>query len=164
MSESCTSHRLPVRRYSASGRILADWRRMSRLWQGGFIGRLIARHIRGRIRRHYGCYLAPTSRVGAAVYLPHPVGVVVGDNAVIGSGVTLYQHVTIGQDGTAGRCPRIGDGVVIFAGAVVIGDIEIGEGAIIGANAVVKRSVPPRRVAVGVPARLLEHPDIEQRS
>lgn len=164
MSRSNTSHRLPVRRYSASGRILADWQRMSRLWQSGFIGRFIARQIRGRIRRRYGCYLAPTSRVGAAVYLPHPVGVVVGDNAVIGSGVTIYQHVTIGQDGMAGRCPRIGDGVVIFAGAVVIGDIEVGEGAIIGANAVVKQSVPPGRVAVGVPARLLEPPLVEPDS
>ncbi len=146
---------LPVGRFSPSSGILRAWQRMSWLWASGPAGRVLARVIRGHIRRAYGCYIAPTTHVGEGVYLPHPVGVVIGDNAVIGDGVTIYQHVTIGQDGAAGRCPRIGAGATIFAGATVIGGIEIGAGAVIGANAVVKTSVPAGHIAVGVPARIL---------
>jgi serine O-acetyltransferase len=147
--------RLPVGRMSPSSGVLRAWQRMSALWASGPAGRVLARAIRGHIRRAYGCYIAPTTKVGEAVYLPHPVGVVIGDNAVIADGVTIYQNVTIGQDGAAGRCPRIDAGATIFAGATVIGDIEIGAGAVIGANAVVNTSVPAGHIAVGVPARIL---------
>ncbi|MDF2640142.1 MAG: hypothetical protein K0R64_3126 [Novosphingobium lindaniclasticum] len=155
MPVSPAPKRLPVGRMSPSSGILRAWQRMSKLWASGPTGRVLARAIRGHIRRAYGCYIAPTTQVGEAVYLPHPVGVVIGDNAVIADGVTIYQNVTIGQDGAAGRCPRIGAGATIFAGATVIGDIEIGAGAVIGANAVVKTSVPAGHIAVGVPARIL---------
>ncbi|MGE2836582.1 serine O-acetyltransferase [Mycobacterium sp. SMC-4] len=146
---------LPVGRLSASNAILLKWRLMTWLWGRGPYASFVARVIRGHIRRTYGCYLSPASKVGRAVYLPHPVGVVVGDNATICDGVTIYQHVTIGQAQEAGLCPRIGRGAKIFAGAVLIGDIVIGDGAVIGANAVVRSSVPPNEVAVGVPARVV---------
>jgi len=146
---------LPVRRLSPSGTLLLKWQLMCKLWTRGRVGRMLARGVRRHIRRAYGCYIAPTSRVGRGVYLPHPVGVVIGDNAVICDGVTIYQNVTLGQNDIAGSCPRIDGGATIFAGAVLIGGIVIGEGALVGANAVVRTSVPAGQVAVGVPARIL---------
>lgn len=152
---SMHQNRLPVGRLNPSSAILREWQLMTLLWRRGPIGRLLARIVRAHIRRTYGCYISPKSRVGMAVYLPHPVGVVIGDNAVIEDRVTIYQNVTIGQATRAGLCPRVAAGATIYAGAVLIGDIEIGADAVIGANAVVRISVPPQEVAAGVPARLL---------
>lgn len=146
---------LPVGPTNPSSSILRKWRFMTRLWSYGPIGRLLARLIRANIRRAYGCYISPTSRVGSSVYLPHPVGIVVGDNAVVEDCVTIYQNVTIGRAKEHGVCPRIEAGATVFAGAVLIGDIVVGAGATVGANAVVRTSVPPKDVAVGVPARAL---------
>lgn len=128
---------------------------MTLLWRKGRASRLLARLIRGHIRRRYGCYISPTSRVGKCVYLPHPVGIVIGDNVVVGDLVTLYQHVTLGQGRVPGVCPRIEPGAIVYAGAVLIGDIVIGSESVIGANAVVRISVPPRAVAAGVPASVI---------
>ncbi|MGE2728583.1 serine O-acetyltransferase [Mycolicibacterium vaccae] len=147
---------LPVAHYSASGLILLEWRLMTRLWRSGRVGRVVARFVRGHIRRTYGCYISPKSEVGRSVYLPHPIGVVIGDNAVISDGVTIYQNVTIGQASDAGVCPRVERNATIYAGAVVIGAVEVGTGSVVGANAVVRTSIPPGALAVGVPARVLE--------
>ena len=137
---------------------------MTWLWSHGPIGRLLARVIRANIRRTYGCYISPLSTVGRSVYLPHPVGIVIGDNAVVADYVTIYQNVTIGRAKEAGVCPQLHAGATVFAGAVLIGDIVVGAGAVIGANAVVRTSVPRQGVAVGVPARLLSaSPDKEDR-
>jgi serine O-acetyltransferase len=81
---------------------------------------------------------------------PHPVGIVIGDGAVIGHGVRIYQNVTLGltQNGVGGY-PTIEDDVSIYAGAVVIGGITVGAGSVIGANAIVSRDVPAGSVVVG---------------
>lgn len=83
--------------------------------------------------------------------LPHPIGIIISDNAVINEDCIVYQNVTIGED-SEGKAPCIGKGVVIYSGACVIGNIEIGDFSIIGANAVVLHNVPAYSVAVGVPA------------
>jgi serine O-acetyltransferase len=108
------------------------------------------------------CDLDPQAKIGAGLYLPHPMGVVIG-RAVIGRNVQILQSVTIGiidpglttRDCDPDKYPRIGDNVVICAGAVVAGAIKIGDGALIGANAVVLHDVPENCTAVGVPARIL---------
>ena len=84
--------------------------------------------------------------------LPHPIGIVISDNALINEDCIIYQNVTIGEN-SEGKAPVIGKGVIIYSGACVIGNIEIGDFSIIGANAVVLQSVPAYSVAVGVPAR-----------
>jgi len=152
---------LPVGRHTRSAAILRHWRTMGRLWAQGGLRRLAARLLRTRIERRFGCYISPTSSVGRGVYLPHPVGIVIGDTVAIGDGVTIYQHVTIGQSGVqpgrdAPAYPVIADGATLFAGCVVIGGVRVGRNATVGANAVVRASVPDGAVAVGVPARLVQ--------
>jgi serine O-acetyltransferase len=105
--------------------------------------------------RSFGCELAIAARVGKGLYIPHPVGMVIG-MCHIGDNVTILQNVTIGQAGLrVPGDPVIGDGAYLGAGAVILGDLEIGRGAVIGANSVVRRNVPAGARAVGAPARLL---------
>jgi len=96
--------------------------------------------------------------VGRRVFIDHGMGVVIGETAEIGDECTLYHGVTLG--GTSWnkgkRHPTLARGVVIGAGAKVLGPILVGEGAKIGSNAVVVRDVPPAATAVGIPARVIE--------
>lgn len=103
-----------------------------------------------------GCYISPKCEIGHTFYLPHPVGVVIGEGAVIGDEVTIFQNVTLGV-GRQGRAsyPRLGNGVVAYTGAVLIGGIEIGEGATIGAQTLVREDVPPGATVVSSPAIVL---------
>jgi serine O-acetyltransferase len=104
--------------------------------------------------RAFNVYISPEASIGSAFALPHPVGVVVGEGAVLGRNVTIYQNVTIGQAGKGDNVyPRIGDRVTIFAGAVVVGDIRLEDDVVVGANAVVLRSVAEGLRVVGSPAR-----------
>ena len=104
-----------------------------------------------------GVELRSGARVGPGVRLDHGVGLVVHDDAVLGSHVLLRHNVTIGVARVGGACPVIGDRVEFGAGAVVVGDITIGDGAHVGANAVVTRDVPPGGRARALPAIITEH-------
>jgi serine O-acetyltransferase len=106
--------------------------------------------------------LDPAAKIGERLRLPHPNGVVIHGNAVIGNDCMIMQQVTIGQlSGSA--APVVGSNVYIGAGAKVLGEIVIGDGAQIGANAVVLCDVPPDWTAVGVPARLVEPRNFKRR-
>lgn len=94
------------------------------------------------------------ARIGGGLLLPHPNGVVIHSDAIIGNNCMIMQQVTVGQLATAGA-PQIGNAVYIGAGAKVLGPICIGDHAAIGANAVVLIDVPSSCTAVGVPARLV---------
>lgn len=137
-------------------------------WKALVLIRLIQLfHRRGRsflggwaattLRREFGCFVHPGAEIGPGLRLPHPNGIVIGSGVRIGSGCMIYHQVTLGGarkgDWQAGRYPMLGDGVTIFAGAKLIGAIEVGEGTVVGANAVVNRDVPARHAAVGIPAR-----------
>lgn len=94
--------------------------------------------------------------VGSGLRLPHGSrGTVVHPCAQLGDRVTLFQNVTIGVAHLGGPVPKIGDDVLVGAGACVLGGITVGDGAVIGANAVVLHDVPAGATAVGVPARVL---------
>lgn len=105
-----------------------------------------------------GIEIHPGATIGRRVFIDHGMGVVIGETAVIGDDCTLYHGVTLG--GTSWnkgkRHPTLERGVVIGAGAKVLGPLTVGEGAKIGSNAVVVRDVPPNATAVGIPARIVE--------
>lgn len=103
-----------------------------------------------------GIDIHPAAKVGEGFFIDHGAGVVIGETAVIGRNVTLFQGVTLGGTGRerGKRHPTIGDNVTIGAGAKVLGNITIGDNAYIGANAVVLRSVPEGATVVGVPGRI----------
>jgi serine O-acetyltransferase len=105
--------------------------------------------------------LPSSAAIGAGLYIPHTGYIVVASRAVIGRHCTLTQGVTIGHGGGGGNssrdCPVVGDRVYVGPGSAIIGPVAIGSDALIGAGAVVIRSVPPRGVAVGNPARVISH-------
>jgi serine O-acetyltransferase len=105
-----------------------------------------------------GIEIHPGATIGRRVFIDHGMGVVIGETAQIGDECTLYHGVTLG--GTSWnkgkRHPSLARGVVIGAGAKVLGPILVGEEAKIGSNAVVVRDVPPAATAVGIPARIIE--------
>jgi serine O-acetyltransferase len=111
--------------------------------RGGFAGRMVSRLAWRRVVSAYGCHLDPAAVLGPGVRLPHPIGIVIGAGAVIGARSTIYQHVTIGRRSSeAAEYPRLGEGVLVYAGATLLGPIEIGDAATIGAHALVIQDVP----------------------
>ncbi|MCX5715717.1 MAG: serine O-acetyltransferase [Candidatus Omnitrophica bacterium] len=123
-----------------------------------YTGRMffIARFISQMTRHFTGIEIHPGAEIGRAFFIDHGMGVVVGETAVIGDNVLLYQGVTLGGTGLekGKRHPTIGNNVVIGGGAKVLGNITIGDNSYIGANAVVIKDVPPNSTVVGVPGRI----------
>jgi serine O-acetyltransferase len=111
-----------------------------------------------------GIEIHPGAKIGRRVFLDHGLGIVIGETTEIGDDCTIYQGVTLG--GTSlykgvKRHPTLGKGVVISAGAKVLGGFTVGDGARVGSNAVVLKEIPAGATAVGIPARVL-HPDLPQ--
>lgn len=108
-----------------------------------------------------GIEIHPAATIGRGLFIDHGMGVVIGETAILGHNVTLFQGVTLGGTGKehGKRHPTIGDNVVVGAGAKVLGNITIGEGVAIGANAVVIRDVPAHSTVVGVPGRVAKTKD-----
>ncbi len=125
------------------------------MWQAGLpvVPRLLS-HIN---RALTGIEIHPGAEISEGVFIDHGMGVVIGETAEIGENVTLYQGVTLGGTGKekGKRHPTIGANVVIAAGAKVLGAITVGEGARVGAGAVVIRDVPPGCTVVGIPGRVV---------
>ena len=116
-----------------------------------------------------GVEIHPGATIGRRVFIDHGFGVVIGETAVIGDDCTIYQGVTLGGTSLAKgakRHPTLGRGVIIGAGAQVLGGFTVGEGAKVGSNAVVTKEVPPGATAVGNPARIIlkEHGDPRQEA
>ena len=124
----------------------------------------------GRATSHFGRWLTgieihPGAKIGRRVFIDHGMGVVIGETAEVGDDCTIYQGVTLG--GTSlyrgeKRHPTLGKGVVVGAGAKVLGGFTVGEGARIGSNAVVVREVPAGATVVGIPGRIVESPSAAQ--
>lgn len=124
--------------------------------------KLIARMISTIARFFTGVEIHPAATIGKNFIIDHGTGVVIGETAVIGQNVLMYHGVTLGGTGNehhTKRHPSICDEVMIAAGAKILGNIQIGYGAKIGANAVVLKDVPAYATAVGMPARIIEKKD-----
>jgi serine O-acetyltransferase len=133
-----------------------------------FITKYYARLMSLKMCNKYGVEIHPDSKVGRGFRLAHPRDVVIGAGVKIGDRVTIYNGVTLGAKALMefdsvkevdGRYPVIGDGVVIFSGAKIVGPVVIGKGTVVGANAVVNKSYSENSVLGGVPARVIGFAD-----
>lgn len=122
------------------------------LWTHGF--RFVARVGSQFARFLTGIEIHPGASIGRRFFIDHGMGVVIGETAEIGDDVFLYHGVTLGgkSHGKGKRHPTIGDGVTIGAGAKILGPVFVGQGSIVGANAVVTKDAPEHSLLVGVPA------------
>jgi serine O-acetyltransferase len=125
------------------------------LWRANL--RLIARLLSQFARLLTGVEIHPAAAIGRRVFIDHGAGVVIGETAVVGDDVTLYQGVTLGGTGHehGKRHPTLRDGVFAGSNAQILGNICIGENSRVGAGSVVLRDVPPNSTVVGVPAHIV---------
>lgn len=121
---------------------------------------VLAVHLQNRISEVFGADIHPAARLGSGILIDHGTSVVIGETAVVEDNVSLLHEVTLGGTGkqTGDRHPKVREGVLIGAGAKILGNVEIGAGAKIGAGSVVLEPVPPHRTVVGVPARIVGTP------
>lgn len=117
--------------------------------RSGFLNYIMTEHLRGK----YNLILSKDAEIEEDVWFPHPHNIIVGGVVKIGKKCVLYHDVTLGQN--RGEYPIVGNGVIIYAGAKVIGNVTIGDNAIIGANAVVTKNVPANAIVAGIPARVI---------
>ncbi|MCS3457591.1 serine O-acetyltransferase [Aeromonas rivuli] len=145
--------------HALQGYRVANW-----LWMQG--RRPLALYLQNQISVVFGVDVHPAARIGKGIMFDHATGIVVGETAVIEDDVSILQSVTLGGTGKAGgdRHPKIREGVMIGAGAKVLGNIEVGMGAKIGAGSVVINPVPPHTTVAGVPAKIVGHPDCDKPS
>ena len=126
----------------------------------------MAFYLQSRISEIFQVDIHPAARIGSGVFIDHGTGIVIGETAVVGDDVSMLHGVTLG--GTSAdrvdRHPKIGRGVLLAAGAKVIGNITIGDFAKVAAGAVVLQPVPSGCTAVGVPARLVNCPTCAEPS
>jgi serine O-acetyltransferase len=117
----------------------------------GIFGKLVSQLLFWWKRHWYGCSIASTARIHGGVIFPHPQGIIIGAETIIGDRTWIFQNVTMGgAPGKSGQ-PNIGSDCRIYTGAVIFGPLEIGDGVTIGANAVVARSIPAHTLVKSAP-------------
>ncbi|CNC78005.1 serine acetyltransferase [Yersinia pseudotuberculosis] len=126
----------------------------------------LAIYLQNQVSVAFGVDIHPAATIGCGIMLDHATGIVIGETAVVENDVSILQSVTLGGTGkTSGdRHPKIREGVMIGAGAKILGNIEVGRGAKIGAGSVVLQSVPAHTTAAGVPARIVGKPESDKPS
>ncbi len=117
----------------------------------GIPGKLISQLLFWWVRHWYTCSIATTARIHGGVIFPHPQGIIIGAETIIGDRTWIFQNVTIGGAPGKNGQPKIGNDCRIYTGAVIVGPIEIEDGVIIGANAVVAASIAARTLVKSAP-------------
>ena len=150
-----------ARKYHTGLHAVSMYRESHRLWTEGKLKE--ARKINYEAHQLTGCDIHPGAVIGSGFFIDHATGVVIGETAVIGNDVTIYQGVTLGgvsfEKGK--RHPTVGDRVVIGANATVLGNIIIGDDVRIGAGSVVLKDVPHNSTVVGIPGKIVERDGIK---
>jgi len=123
----------------------------------------LARWLSQRTVRKTGIEIHPGATIGKGLFIDHGSGVIIGETAIIGDNVTLYQGVTLGGTGKENgkRHPTLENNVMVSAGAKILGSFTIGENSKIGAGSVVLKEVPPNCTVVGVPGRIVKQGNIK---
>ncbi|MGZ8362359.1 MAG: serine O-acetyltransferase [Caulobacteraceae bacterium] len=126
-------------------------------WLWGQGRETMAFHLQSRVSELFQVDIHPAARIGRGVFVDHATGITIGETAVVGDDVSMLHSVTLGGTGAerGDRHPKIGKGVLLGAGAKVLGNIQIGEYAKIASGSVVLKPVPAHCTAAGVPARLI---------
>lgn len=137
---------------------LESWRVAHWLWQQG--RRDFARFIQGIVSDVFGVDIHPAAVIGRGIMFDHATGIVIGETARVGDNVSILHNVTLGGTGKeqGDRHPKVGSGVMIGAGAKILGNIKIGDNAKIGAGSVVLNDVHPHTTVAGIPARVVGIP------
>ncbi|KAG7343127.1 serine O-acetyltransferase [Nitzschia inconspicua] len=119
--------------------------------------KVLAHYLQSQMSHTFQIDIHPNATLGSGIMLDHGTGIVIGETARVGHNVSILHHVTLGGSGKKGvdRHPKVGDGVLIGAGASILGNVEIGEGVQVGAGGLVITDLPPHVVAVGVPVKII---------
>lgn len=122
----------------------------------------LAYHLQSQVSQALQVDIHPAACLGEGIFLDHATGIVVGETAVIGDDCSILHHVTLGGSGKkhGERHPKLGNGVLVGAGATLLGNVRVGEGAQIGACSLVLEDIPPHATVVGVPARVINVPGV----
>ena len=134
---------------------LQTYRLAHALWHGG--RRDFALYLQSQSSRIFGVDIHPAARIGRGIMFDHATGLVIGETAIVGNDASILHGVTLGGSGkeSGDRHPKIGRGVMIGAGAKILGNIEIGDCARVASGSVVLKDVPAKRTVAGVPARIV---------
>ena len=134
------------------------------LWENG--RHALACYLQNRISEVFAVDIHPAAKIGKGILIDHATSVVIGETSVVEDDVSLLHEVTLGGTGktTGDRHPKVRRGVLIGAGAKILGNVEIGEGSKVAAGSVVLTDVPPHTTVAGVPAVVVGKPTVEQPS
>jgi len=159
---ACNYFLLPVL-YFKGFHALQGYRVAHYLYQNGQCA--LAFFFQNLISQQFGVDIHPAARIGAGIMIDHATGVVIGETAVVDDNVSMLHGVTLGGTGTChgeDRHPKIRRGVLLSAGAKVLGNIEVGEGAKVAAGSLVLEDVPPHTTVAGIPAKVVGRPLVEE--
>jgi serine O-acetyltransferase len=133
-----------------------------RLWSAGRTG--LAYYMQSVVSRKYSADIHPACKLGGGTYMCGAAGIVIGETAVVGNDVSILEGVTLGGTGKekGDRHPKVGNGVIIFDGGTVLGNIPVGDGAVISSKSIVTKPVPPLAIVSGVPARIDSYRDLNE--
>lgn len=154
---ACDRYCIPML-YFKGFQAVQSWRLAHWLWLQG--RRPLARFLQNRISTRFDVDIHPAATIGSGLMVDHATGLVIGETAEVGSNVSMLHSVTLGGCGSARekRHPTVGNGVLIAAGAKVLGNITVGNGAKVAAGSVVLDDVPAHTTVAGVPARVVGRP------
>ena len=160
-SDPAATSRSLVRRTYTGYKALVRYRYAHYFYQKGH--KHLAFYISYRTKIKTGIDIHPAAEIGTGIFIDHGVGLVIGETSIIGNDCVLYQGVTLGGTGkdTGKRHPTLEQGVMVSAGASILGPVTIGEHSKIGAGSVVLKDIPPHSTVVGVPGRIVKQNGIK---
>ncbi|KAF5753098.1 serine acetyltransferase 2 [Tripterygium wilfordii] len=143
---------------------LQSYRVAHSLWNQG--RKVLALALQSRISEVFGVDIHPAAKIGEGILLDHGTGVVIGETAIIGNRVSLMHGVTLGgsQKESGDRYPKVSNGALLGACVTILGNINIGEGAMVAAGSLVLKDVPPHSMAAGTPAKVIGYIDEQDPS